>query len=161
MLFLNIHSFTLSDFSINQYNTNGQKEGLWIQKQKYRTTEIYYKEGLKSGICKYYDQNNRLLSLGEYQDDVMTGIWYLFYPSGHLSMILTHFKKNDKNIQMEDESYIYPNICYVTIYYPIGIKEEEGLLLFNDDPETDDTAEYGEWKYYNESGALIKTKVFK
>jgi hypothetical protein len=34
-------------------------------------------------------------------------------------------------------------------------------LLWEEDPESDFTFEYGEGKYYDDTGKLTKTKVFK
>ena len=43
-------------------------------------------------------------------------------------------------------------------YYPNGNIEKEGMLLCTEGPWMDDSVEYGEWKYYDENGNLIKTK---
>ena len=44
------------------------------------------------------------------------------------------------------------------VYYPNGNIKEEGTVLWTEDPNMDDSVEYGEWKYYDENGNLIKTK---
>ena len=47
------------------------------------------------------------------------------------------------------------------IIYPNGVIESEGILLWEISSQSDFTWEYGEWKYYDQTGKLIKTKVFK
>ena len=48
--------------------------------------------------------------------------------------------------------------CHYRSYYPNGNIEKEGMLLCTEGPWMDDSVEYGEWKYYDENGNLIKTK---
>lgn len=92
----------------------------------------------------------------------MSSIWYYFGDYGHLIMIQKDFKKNNTPSPAEHYSQgICPYQCYCINYYSNGIKKSEGILLWEEDPESDFTFEYGEWKYYDETGKLIKTKVFK
>ena len=151
---------------INQMNDKGQKEGLWVDTiHKIRLQEVYYKSGIKSGIFKQYNLKGKLLIFGEYSEGKMCGTWYHFEQDGHLIMIFKDFAKNTYSIINEGDGkeYIPDYKCYMTSYYPNGNVKDEGLLLWNEgeSPESDFSVEYGEWKYYDESGNLTKTKIFK
>jgi hypothetical protein len=77
-------------------------------------------------------------------------------------MMQKDFKENDKPTPAEHDSQrICPYQCYCITYYPNGNKESEGILLWDESPESDFTFEYGEWEYYDDTGKLTKTKVFK
>ena len=97
------------DVPINQYNANGQKEGFWREKIDEGTIfELYYINGKRSGVFKYFSGKGALISFGEYKDG-----------------------------------------------------KEIGILLWEISSQSDFTWEYGEWKYYDQTGKLIKTKVFR
>lgn len=147
---------------VNQLNSKGQKEGYWIEDRGFDTIELYYKDGQKSGLFKSYSKKGVLSAFGEYINGEITGIWYYFGDRGHLIMVQKDFSINADTIILENgRKYFYPRKCYTISYYPNGIMEEEGILLWNDDPEMDDVQKYGEWKYYDETGSLVKTKQFK
>jgi len=151
---------------VNQLNSKGQKEGLWIDTiQKIRLREVYYKNGIESGIFKQYNLEGRLLIFGEYCEGKECGTWYYFGSYGHLIMTFKDFSKNTYSTINEGNGEIYvPDYkCYMTSYYSNGNIKDEGLLLWNegDSFESDFSIEYGEWKYYDETGTLIKTKEFK
>lgn len=147
---------------INQFNDKGQKEGYWTEDRDFDTIELYYRNGQKSGVFKSYSKKGTLLSFGEYIDGKITGTWYYFGDKGHLMMIQKNFNINTDTVIIDNKKkYLYPYKCYTISYYPSGIIKEEGILLWNDDPIMDDSREYGEWKYYNEKGELIRTKEFR
>jgi len=147
---------------INQFNDREKKEGYWKEDRGFDTIELYYKNGQKSGVFKSYSKKGVLSSFGEYIDDKKTGIWYYFGDKGHLMMIQKDFSINTDTVILDNKKkYVYPHKCYIVSYYPNGVIKEEGILLWNDDPEMDDSREFGEWKYYDETGVLIKTKEFK
>jgi antitoxin component YwqK of YwqJK toxin-antitoxin module len=147
---------------INQFNEKGQKEGFWKETEDGIKIELYYKNGKKSGIFKNFSQTGNLRAIGEYQNDEISGIWYYFGDYGHLMMIQQKFEKNNYDIPTEHHAEgIPPYKCYCIEFYPNGMKQSEGVLLWDVSPESDFTFEYGKWKYYNESGKLIKTKLFK
>lgn len=163
MTFISHFAFAQKEYAekINQLNDKGQKEGFWKEDLKYQTEEAYYHNGLKSGTYKAY-RDEKLAYFGEFDNGEMSGIWYYFGDYGHLIMIQKDFKKNNKPTPTEHHSQgICPYQCYCINYYPNGIKKSEGILLWKEDPESDFTFEYGEWKYYDETGKLIKTKIFK
>ena len=148
---------------VNQLNSNGQKEGLWVDTiKKIRLHEVYYKNGIKSGIFKQYNLKGKLFIFGEYCEGKECGTWYYFGDYGHLLMIQKDFQENTYKTPSEHHAQgVCPYRCYCIEYYPNGNKESEGILLWDISPQSDFTFEYGEWKYYNEDGKLIKTKEFK
>ena len=86
---------------INQFNTQGEKEGMWIVKDsllykmeegeykngvkdglwiEYYPLEIAkskgtYKSGKKNGLWSFYDYDGELLQQGEFVNDVKEGNW--------------------------------------------------------------------------------------
>lgn len=149
---------------INQLNEKGQKTGLWKEDaNKHWRTEIYYQNGKKNGLYKSFSiPKGELSYFGEYRNDTISGTWYYFGDFGHLIMVQKNFKKNDKKFSIKNRAQSIPPFqCYCVIYHPNGIKASEGILLWEDDPESDTAFEYGEWKYYTDTGALTKTKIFK
>jgi antitoxin component YwqK of YwqJK toxin-antitoxin module len=147
---------------INQFNDKGQKDGFWKEANGNIKMELYYTNGKKSGIFKSFSQTGNLLAIGEYNNDEISGTWYYFGDCGHLMMVQKDFEKNDYAIPLEHHAQgVAPYKCYSIEFYPNGMKKSEGVFLWNDNPESDFTFEYGKWKYYDETGKLIKTKLFK
>ena len=73
------------DVPINQYNANGQKEGFWREKIDEGTIfELYYINGKRSGVFKYFSGKGALISFGEYKDGKEIGTWYFFHDKGYL-----------------------------------------------------------------------------
>lgn len=165
MMFVNHFVFAQKEFSdkINLFNIQGQKEGLWIEKSTYYIDYMYFCNGKPNGMFyRVKKSTNSLIYFGELTNGEYSGIWYYFSDYGHLLALQKDFKKNDKPIPAEHYARgDCPYQCYSITYYPNGVKKSEGILLWNEDPESDLTFEYGEWKYYDETGELIKTKVFK
>ena len=146
---------------INQFNPKGQKEGYWIEDRGFDTIELYYKNGRKSGVFKSYSKQGTLSAFGEYLDGQITGTWFYFGDKGHLMGIQRNFMVNKDTVILDSgKRHLYPYKCYSIRYYPNGNIKAEGILLWNDDPEMDDVREYGEWKYYDEIGKLVKTEQF-
>jgi len=147
----------------NKTDKKGQKHGFWIEVDYQYTKEIYYRNGLKNGIVKQYHPKSQKLSyFYEYINDKLTGIWYRFDDIGRINMVLKDFSTNTDTVFLyDDKKYVFPNRAYCICYYPNGLISNEGILLWNDSPEMDDAREYGEWKFYNEEGKLVRTKEFK
>lgn len=146
----------------NQFNEKGQKEGYWTEDRGFDKVELYYHNGKKSGLFKSYSKKGTLDAFGEFKDDEISGTWYYFGDKGHLISIRKDFAKNTKPVLLDiGQSFVYPHKCYYISFYPNGKIEEEGVLLWDEDPELDTVHEYGEWKYYDESGKLTRTKIFK
>lgn len=153
------------DLIKNQLNSMKRKEGLWIDTIHSVIRETYYKNGIESGTFKQYNLERKLLVMGEYCEGKMCGTWYFFEATGHLLFLLKDFSVNIYATTNEENGQMYvPDYkCYSISYYPNGNIKNEGLLLWakGQTPESDLSREYGEWKYYNESGKLVSTKYFK
>ena len=148
----------------NQTDSNGKKQGLWIEKiGKETRIERYYKDGIRSGIYRQFFMGN-LSILGEYTNDKESGIWY-YYDLGHLMMTFENYAQNYDTITNEGnkKKYVPDYKCYMKSYHSNGNIKDEGWLLWNEgeSPESDFSVEYGTWKYYNEKGKLINTKEYK
>jgi len=154
------HGIT-SDY--NKTDSNGKKQGLWIEEIGEIRREQYYKDGIRSGIYRQFFWGN-LSILGEYTNDKESGIWY-YYDLGVLIMTFENFTVNHDTITNEGDKrrYIPDYKCYYKAYHSNGNIEEEGWLLWNEGEnfESDFSIEYGTWKYYNEKGELTKTKEYK
>lgn len=146
----------------NRTDTNGKKQGLWIEENGATRIEQYYKDGIHSGGYQQF-HSGELSILGEYTDGKKSGIWY-FYSQGRVMMTFEDYAQNHDTITREwdKKRYVPDYKCYSKGYYLNGNLKQEGWLLWNKDecPESDLSIEYGEWKYYDETGNLIKTKQF-
>jgi len=143
----------------NQLNSQGQKEGLWVEDDENDIDYIYFHNGEANGMFYRIKKcNNSLTWFGELSNGEYVGTYYIFSDYGHLIFACNNFTKNTDSISL---SNIVPESkCYCINYYPNGFVESEGFLLFSDSPSFD-SFEYGEWKYYDENGKLTETKVFK
>ena len=146
---------------INKFNKNNQKEGFWIEESgQYFRSESYYKNGKRNGIFKSYNTGQGTLrGLLEYKDGELCGVAYSFGDKGHLDIIFKDFAVNTDVIT--ESNITYKHTCYTITFHPNGNKESEGVLLWQDNPELDNTYEYGEWKYYDNAGKLVKTEHYK
>jgi antitoxin component YwqK of YwqJK toxin-antitoxin module len=168
-LLLNIYLITLAQEGyekdkLNRVNANGQKEGLWIDdSNRDWRYEMYYKNGVLHGIYKEFSKARcNLSTLGEYTNGKMSGTWYYFGTYGFTIMIFTDFMDNKDTVKESDYIGIVvpPNKCYFRSYHPNGSIESEGWTLFWDNLIAE-SCDYGEWKFYDEKGNLIKTKVYR
>ncbi|MFA6592751.1 MAG: hypothetical protein WCR48_04615 [Bacteroidales bacterium] len=141
--------------AINQFNQKGQKDGLWVFPGHFET---YFKDGVEDGVHKTYSKNT-LDWIGEYENGKMCGTWY-FFSYNRLSYILKDFASNTHLIYNETSGrpVYFSDICYEIDYYPDGSIKSEGFLLFYDDPIID-SAPYGEWRYYDETGNLTRSET--
>lgn len=148
---------------INQLNNNTKKEGLWIKEDKYHKYFMYYLDGILNGPYYVINTTKNVLScFGQFLNGEYSGTWYYFGDYGHLMMIQKDFRKNTYIVPKEHNSTIIcPHRCYCITYYSNGGIESEGILLWDEDPESDFTFEYGEWKYYDQNGNLTKMKMFE
>jgi len=147
---------------VNKKNAVGKKEGFWIEKDGNWRSEYYYKNGVKSGVYKQYAGDGSLSVLGFYKDGLLSGPVYRFLNDGHLVEILKDFTPNTFSATIEGKKFTPPYKCYYTSFHPNGLVKEEGIFLFGaKNNPWDDSVEYGEWKYYDETGKLTETKTFK
>lgn len=164
LLLIPMYTFAQKEYvnKMNQFNARGEKNGCWIENRGSDSTELYYKDGKRNGVFKSYSKQGTLSILGEYLEGNMTGTWFYFGDKGHLVSTQKDFMINKDAIVLDTgKRYIFPYRCYSICYYPNGVMEKEGVLLWNTDPEMDDVREYGEWKYYNEMGELVKAELYK
>jgi antitoxin component YwqK of YwqJK toxin-antitoxin module len=147
--------------TINQFNPKHEKEGFWVENIEDFTIEQYYFNGKRTGIHKEYIRK-KIHCLGEYRNDSIIGTWCYFWNDGHLMMILTNCEEGQFEIPKTSviEGEPFPHKGYCVVYYPNGMKQSEGFLLWDNSPLSDFTCEYGEWKYYDENGNLTETKYF-
>ena len=146
---------------MNRVNDLGQREGYWRDSLGEGIThELYYKGGKKDGLFKCFIRNELFL-FGEYTADNMSGTWYMFGDEGELRCTIDSIEFNKDSIYTG-----YPCCrifrkykCYCTDYYPGGGVEKEGYMVCDEEFEIE-IWEIGEWKYYDESGNLIKTKGY-
>ena len=148
---------------INQFNENGEKEGLWVSKNSFYKTFEYFKNGKENGF--YYCINlhtNTLAFAGEKADGKYVSL-FCFSESGHIDFSFTSFQDNNLHVPKSQWAYMGDGIpkfkCVMTSYYPSGNKKKEGTLLCDDEPIID-SAQCGEWKYYDEQGFLSEVKIY-
>ena len=150
-----------TDYNIT--DANGKKQGLWIEESGRTRIERHYKDGIRSGVYKQFFAG-KLSILGEYTNDKESGIWYI-YDNERVWMTFENHAQNYDTITREwdKKRYVPDYKCYSKAYYPNGNIKDEGWLLWNEgeSPESDLSIEYGEWKYYDEEGNLVRTKVFQ
>jgi antitoxin component YwqK of YwqJK toxin-antitoxin module len=162
----NVTTKTQNEYAdkINQYDNNGQKEGFWSDTIDGEIIQCYYKNGVRSGVYKWYSSTGNLFCFGEFENGQMSGTWFYFDVStGHLWFIFKNFEPNTDTIYNDlNEAFVPDHKCYSISYHLNGNIEDEGTILWyeGDDPTSDLFIEYGEWKYYDEDGNLIKTKIF-
>ena len=127
--------------------------------------EIYYKNGIESGLYMEFMPSGRLDVVGENKNGQMCGTWYFFDDTGLLWIVLKDFSKNTYSMisEVDGKKYVYDYKCYSLTYYPNGNKQDEGIRLWSegDDPLSEFSDEYGTWKYYDDAGRLTNTKFLK
>ena len=146
---------------MNRVNDFGQREGYWRDSLGEGIThELYYKGGKKDGLFKCFSRND-LFVLGEYTADNISGTWYVFGDEGELVSIHNsiEFSKDSIYTGYPCCRIFYKYKCYRIDYYPSGAVKSEGYRVCDEDFMVD-FWEIGEWKYYDESGNLIKTKDY-
>ena len=159
VLFLFLLSVATCSKPINQYDEYGEKDGLWVEEDGSRRNEIMYKNGVLDGVCRHYQQN--VLTEAEFYSEGELDTLWIYDKTGVIEM--TNFEEGVFEVPHVHHWEIKSlnNRCYVRSFLPNGSVEFEGVLLFEDDPESDTTCESGEWKYYNEDGSLKETKFFE
>lgn len=149
-------------YNINQLDSNGVRNGFWIEKNEQQIIFKHYQNGVLNGtywITSVY--GNHLITIGEFKNGEYSGMWYNFDDDGKLLYIQSDFKKTFIQIpSIYNAKGFCTHQCYYISFYPNGCKKSEGLLLWNISPDSDFTYEYGKWKYYNETGILKYIKDY-
>lgn len=147
----------LSDSNINKKDEEGRKQGFWIEDNG--LTEVYYLDGIKNGIYKNYSaKTGKLLALGCFRNDTISGSWYYFDESSSAYEVVENIQRNtDYIVDRGDGKLIKPDyISNFQCYYENGIIKEKGLALYNGSIEFGDFFRIGPWKYYDKFGQIIK-----
>ena len=144
----------------NQSDSHGKKYGLWIENKG--NTYCYYKDNERNGtLISYSRKTGKVNCIGEYSNGKPAGKWYYFDESDHLLFTQENIQSN-KSVKRkrDDGAAIIPEfISFVKNYFQNGVMKSEGQVLYDDDIEID-YYETGSWKYYDESGKLVKTETF-
>lgn len=150
------------EIKINQFDSLGRKDGYWIDTTGHFKEELYYRHGKLHGMAKYYNKHYNFIEwIENYDNGKPSGIWYAFDDNGQISSIQKDFKNNTDVVFYDSgRKYLFKNRFYYISYHPNGRKKSEGIVLY-DDSWVIDFHEFGEWKYYDESEKLIRTKTFK
>lgn len=148
--------------NINQVDSVGLREGLWIEEYGQQKRFSYYQRGILNGPCWITSTcSNHLLAYGEFFKGAYSGTWYSFDDDGILLSIQKDFKKVNVQIPIIHKTEGFCSYqCYHISYYPNGSKESEGILLWETSPDSDFTFEFGEWKYYDNKGRLAYIRKF-
>lgn len=106
--------------------------------------------------------NGRLSCVGEYQNGMMSGIWYYFDNQETVYMELSDFCRNSDPILSSGEEYLPEFKCRVVNYSVQGVYKMIGDLYFyeEDGPELDTAFYHGLFYCYNEEGKLIETRMY-
>ena len=147
-----------AETSINKYDENGNKTGLWIIQDGYRKYFTNYKNGIKDGVSYRVDTDDGTLdyftrcSNGELVD------LFCFNDTGGLAYRMYDFRKFEIDLKPPYKGYTWDKapdrICHSVSYYPNGnIKDEGDIIFWSEEGPEIDFIEYGEWKYYNEDGS--------
>ncbi len=147
--------YIISKANINRLDKEGRKQGSWIIFWENFTIKLegIYKNDLKNGYFKEYDQGGKLIKLSKYIDDVLQEdaeeVIKLdnrsdYYPSGKLKITASFRNNVAEGIRREyDES----GKIIKGFLYKKGIKIADGI--------TDEAGfRQGLWKEYFENGSL-------
>ena len=149
----------------NQIDSNGLKQGLWVSDYPAERVETNYYNGQRHGICVAYSRmSNKISSIGEFRNNVMSGTWYMFDDYGILLYKVVDIVENKDNYSFADGTHYYggkpKHKAHFVNYYPNGNVESEGIILFSDSFESE-SSQYGMWNYYDDKGNLIKSEEIK
>lgn len=142
----------------NQMDSQGNKNGLWVEKFTGGFYLRYYRNNKRDGVSIQYFYNSGLSAFGEYCNGIPCGKIYYFGDNCELQFSEEDIKLIDTTlITNENIKATFIMKSYCKDYYPNGIIKSEGQMLYNLSPEID-FYKIGTWKYYDEKGNLIKTK---
>lgn len=137
--------------TVNQFDENGLRSGLWIENKGIRTY-TYYKDNKKNGIFVSYHRNGNIYGVGKYKNDKPADIWFSFNSEGFLV-----FERSQ--IEFINTNKVFKYKSLLKEYYESGFLKSEGVILSVEDFEID-FIKIGIWKYYNKIGIIIKTEKY-
>ncbi len=144
----------------NLVNSAGMKHGIWLEENQSYISLSNYKSGMKDGIEVVFNQSAlpaRLVYLLEYTNDSIRSIISFDTKTGLPTGISQFIRENNNPIihpETTDSDYTLPFLFYSKYYdRNSGHIESEGHELLGDDWEIDNWM-IGEWKFYDEEGAI-------
>lgn len=176
----------LTSEEINRTDESGNKTGRWVEfyddKNKVRS-EINYKNGIKDGVAKQYDEKGNLLKLEQFvegesndtiQEFVFIDIRTEYHPNGTPKLVGGYANNKKQGIFREYDNTPDSGKIVNAFIYDQDIKLSEGIIdnygiykgpwkVFYRTGEIKEEGEYsdgvkeGEWKYYYINGKLEQT----
>lgn len=142
---------------INKYNTNGQKENLWISDDRDPTSFGWFLNGKREGLhFAWYLYSNTVDQIQFFCQD--SPILYLgIDEQGRVLSIMICGINNEFSIRNLDGSFYMPRYkSYCKSYFPDGRLKSEGFLVWNigDEIVMGDQVKCGIWKYYDQNGRI-------
>ncbi|MFD2550364.1 toxin-antitoxin system YwqK family antitoxin [Bizionia sediminis] len=168
ILFLISLCVSLTSFSqtINQFNENGERHGVW--KKNFENTNVLryegtFNNGQEEGVFKFYknikgkavltatkafepntnkakvtffSSSGKIISEGTMREKTYIGTWKYYHSNGKQLMTLEHYNNEGR---LEGERLVY---------YPSGVVAEKSLYK--------NGQLHGKSAWYNEAGTLIK-----
>ncbi len=139
---------------INQTDSNGLKQGLWITTNNGLRSETYFKAGLRDSVYKSYYKNNTLRCTGEYNKDEPTGTWFFFDTQGFPRLRISEIKPNFIIFRNEMNLTVMPRYrSYYSYFHTKESIQEEGWG-FSDDIDNTEIIRDGVWRYYTQKGEV-------
>lgn len=138
-----------SEVNINNLNSNGKKNGMWIEETEEYIIIQYYNNGIKDGLELWYDNKSNPIKINciiNYNHNDFYEI--IDFDDNGLVLGLT------QNIRINNK---YPKAKHLYKYvghhksYKNGKITAEGDLIFDEEWEID-CVRIGEWKIYDEEG---------
>ena len=151
---------------INQYNSSGDKEGLWEEDWGPECIAyITYHNGKRNGLfCAYRPLTNTFSQIGEYiagepRMVINMGEGDLSHretPAGRITSFALYSTNKEFSIYTQDGSSFTPYYKrYEKNFYPDGQLESEGFMIWDKDQDPEkDSIKVGEWKYCDADGSI-------
>jgi len=176
--------FLISVESINRYDADGFKHGVWksfYEDYSLKTEEIYV-HGERNGIFKEYDRNGNVRSIKKYSNDVEDKVDVVsplkyrrdYYKNGQVKTEVTFRNGKPEGIRRDfDEngnvvkSFVYRNGILVSEGIILNDGQKEGLWReFYNDGKLKSEGNYeknnksGKWKYYYRNQVIEQTGTY-
>jgi antitoxin component YwqK of YwqJK toxin-antitoxin module len=151
-------NYKLKDTIINQIDSNGLKQGLWIEKGVL-TSYTFYKNNKKNGPYILYGKNGLLFYFGDYKEDDPVGVHYVFYTNGNLNFKLFNHRVVNLIISEPDFKAKFKYKSHLITYYINGMINNEGEI-FHADSFLTESLEDSIWTYYDLKGKITKKVLY-
>ena len=157
---LNQIGLIINPENINNFNSYGKKNGIWLEEKQSSIFISSYISGQKDGTELIFDRSAipvRLECLLVYANDSIRTI-ISFDPKTGLPTGVSQFIRDNNNPIIYPDTttsdYILPYLFYSKYYdRNLGKVISEGYELLGDDWEIDNWM-IGKWKFYDEDGAI-------